>query len=731
MLFILTTAGQALIDASPGVPVACTSFRLAQTTPYIPTIGQTAPVGSMLFSGIPGAAEEQANGSVKYPMFLDSTVGNFDFNEVALFVGTTLFAIACASTSITKTKTTSFVQGNNLSISAYITSGSSSGTIGLANSAQEYNVADVASPDLLPQAASSDINIYNVGIGSAGELTLAHKMSSRWELSGFASSGPLIVSAGGANFVQFATRQRIVDGAGMMLVQAISGPNAGFIRTVSSYVDTNIRYNLSNAFPTPIAANDTVEILWYNKIDDVSPVFGTGAPTGSTSKQSGYYVDTSGAYPVEYAYRRATNAWVRLGKPDAIESGLYRNRVALVGYHNYRTRLDSNKSSINQDSVFAWANAGLKDALTVTGVFGDLATVTIDDIVNTHIPAALAADCDYVDVNLSFTDIYTNAATASAVLAKIVLAVDSIIAAAKIPVINTLAAREFSTEAILTEHLKLNAGIRSFLKTKSHSIMFDAFRVSCDVESSTCLPYTGFATAGVFSVLGASYIGQAKAKVLGKFVRPAEPSFVSAGETYGRVGNYNVVLNSAFTGTAGTTGANVSGTVPTDWRVEWATRVGTGVAQVRVEEVTDEETGLVVANGIAVSISSGIPANGDVLRIVQNSATLASRIQGGTYIKTEAGIKLYAVAGIRAVGLATTVNTNVSSWGSAGAASADYEGQHDIKVSTLPTLVSGAGAATTASIDVNVTFSGNDPSSNVVVHSVKASLEVSNPFINA
>jgi hypothetical protein len=685
----------------------------------------------MLFSGIPGAAEEQANGSVKYPMFLDSTVGNFDFNEVALFVGTTLFAIACASTSITKSKTTSFVQGNNLSISAYITSGSSSGTIGFGNSAQEYNVADVASPDLLPQAASSDINIYNVGIGSAGELTLAHKMSSRWELSGFASSGPLTVSTGGANFVQFATRQRLVDGAGMMLVQAISGPNAGFIRTVSNYVDTNIRYNLSNAFPNPIAANDVVEILWYNKVDDVSPVFGTGAPTGSTSRQSGYYVDTSGVYPVEYAYRRSSNTWVRLGKPDSIESGFYRNRVALVGHHNYRTRLDSNKSSVNQDSIFAWANATLKDALTVTGVFGDTTTVTIDDIVNTHIPAALATDCDYVDINLSFTDIYTNAATASSVLAKVVIAVDNVLAASKIPVINTLAARDFSTEAILTEHLKLNAGIRSFLKAKSHAILFDAFRVSCDIESSTCVPYTGFATAGVLSVTGASYIGQAKARVLEKFVRPAEPSFVSAGETYGRVGNYNVVLNSAFTGTAGTTGSNVSGTVPTDWRVEWATRVGTGVAQVRVEEVTDEETGLVVANGISVSIASGIPANGDILRVVQNSATLASRIQGGTYIKTEAGIKVYAVAGVRSVGLATTVNTNVSSWGSSTGAAADYTGQHDLKVSTLPTLVSGAGAATAASIAVNVTFSGNDPSSTVVVHGVKANLEVSNPFINA
>jgi hypothetical protein len=110
---------------------------------------------------------------------------------------------------------------------------------------------------------------------------------------------------------------------------------------------------------------------------------------------------------------------------------------------------------------------------------------------------------------------------------------------------------------------------------------------------------------------------------------------------------------------------------------------------------------------------------------------LASRIQGGTYIKTEAGIKVYAVAGVRSVGLATTVNTNVSSWGSSTGAAADYTGQHDLKVSTLPTLVSGAGAATAASIAVNVTFSGNDPSSTVVVHGVKANLEVSNPFINA
>lgn len=732
MLFILTTAGQALIDASPSSPVICTGFRVSQTTPYIPSAGQTSANGAMLFSGMPSQPVQQSNGSVMYAMYMDSSVGNFFFNEVTLWVGTTLFAVACASTDIEKKKTTNVLNGNNLTITGYVTSGNTNAIIGTSNSSVEYNVASVSVPDLLPQAGSSDINIYQTGLSNtSGELTLAHKIGQRWEVSGFATSGPISISAGGANYVQFATRQRVVPGAGLMLVQALSGANAGYVRTVSTYVDSTIRYNLANAFPNALEANAIVEVMWYNKIDDVTPVFGTGTPVvGTTVTSSGYYIDTSADVPTEYAYNKVTNQWVRLGRTKTVEAGIYRNRVALVGAHGYRSRATSNTSAVNQDSVFAWTNAMLKNSMTVTGVVGDTETVLLDDIISTHLPAALATDCDFVDIAIGFGDLYTTLATSSVMLVKVNQIIDTVVAAAKVPLINNVRARSFVNNTILSEHLKFNAGLKDLVAIKNQTLLIDTFRVNVDMEDVDGNAYTTFTTDGVkLSPKGARYIARAKARQLRRVITENQDAAVSAAETFARTGANNVVINTAMVGTAGTLWSNVVGSAPTGWKVEWKTRTGTGVGRARIVEVTDDVTGLVTSYGVSLTVDSGIPADGDCLRIVQDSG-LNTNIQGGLYVQGEGRVELYAGYGVKKIEFVVSANGNVSSWGATANGTTVYEGDETFYAGTLPTLVSGSGASASAVIGVEMTFSGASTGS-IVASGIRARLSASNPFVNA
>ena len=735
MIFVLTTAGQTLIDAAPGGLVTCTSFRVAQTVSYIPTPSQTTANGSMLFSGIPSIPAAQQNGSVKYDMFIDSTVGNFAFNEVSLWVGNTLFAIACSSSDIQKVKNTGIVQGNSLTITGYVTSGSSNGIIGASNSSTEYNVANVSVPDLLPQAATSDINIYQVGVGSSGELSLAHKIDNRWELTGYASSGPLTIAAGGANYVQFITRQKTVTGSGYMLVQALSGANAGFVRTVSSYIDGTIRYNLANAFPSVLEANAQVEILWYNKIDDVSPVIGSGAPVlGTTKTDSGYYIDISGEYPTEYAYDKSTPRWIKLGVERRVDIGMYRNRVALVGNHGYKTRT-STSAAVNQDSSFAWANAFLGGTLTVTGVFGDAEGTLLQDMAATHVPAALATDCDFVDIVIGFADIYGGQLSATAAMTYVDSIINAIKAAKKIPIVSSIRARSFVSEAITSEHLKFNYLLRNYLRANSQVVFVDAFRASVDIDDANGIAYSGFTADGIkLSQMGAKYIGKAKAAALKPFVMDSDYEFSFAGDTYTRVGSNNVVSNSSFSGTSGTNSTNVTGTsIPTDWRVEWVTRTGTGVARVQMSEIIDPKTGLVSTNGLVISIASGTPAAGDKLRVVQNSSTFYSRIQGGNFIRGTGYVELYAAAtGIARVQLNIGANTAVTSWGAVANGAGTYDDlETKFVASTLPVQVDGSGAASSGKAELEIYFSGGQTPAVITVSSIKAVITQTNPFINA
>lgn len=707
MFFIITTEGQALIDATPGIPVVCTSYKLASSTPYTPSAAQTAMVGASLFTGAPATPSIQANGSIRYTITLDPTAGDFVFNEIGLFVGTTLFAVASNSSAITKIRTTGLIVGNSMALDCYVSPVSGGQAfIDVGNSNVEYNIAQLGLVDNLPSALSNDINIYQVGIaGTAGKSTLAFCILDKWDFSDYKEIGTYTVASGAANYVQFASRKPRPEFAGHLILQILTGANAGQVRTIDTYVSAQNRYTLLNTFNSLIEVGTSVQLLEYSKVSGTA-IFGSGEPSINTDTRFGRYIDESIVPNVEYVYSNTTGTWSRLGiKPVA--EGIKRAKIALVGdigATGYRVRPTASTSSISQNNVFTWFNGLAKNTFDVTGVYGS-PTATALEVNTTYLASALAGDNDYIDISVGAEDIYTVGSTASSVLTSIESIIDKVINAGKIPVWSTIPARAFVTEAKLAEHLKLNRGMRELAKNKTPSLFWDAFAVSVDYKDNQCVPFTGFTSDGtILNNVGAYYLAKSKFSVLGKYIPEASVSS-GAAESYSRVGNRNVLVNPGFTGTGGTLGASVIGVVPTGWKVQWVTRTGTGIVKSTVVEILDHSTGLYNATGVELTLDSGITAAGDRVQLVQDTG-LAINLNGGMHISAEADIGIYSIIGLNKVSLETAVNGNIAVWGSSPVVLDSYAERIDLKAKTLYTQVSGSGVATSASISLNIELEG-------------------------
>lgn len=730
MFFILTTGGQALIDATPGVPVVCTSYKLASSTPYTPAAPQTDMVGASLFNGAPATPSVQENGSIRYTITLDPTAGDFVFNEIGLFVGTTLFAIASNSTAITKIRTTGLIVGNSMALDCYVSPVSGGQAfVDVSNSSTEYNVAQLGLVDNLPSALSNDINIYQVGIaGSGGKSTLAFCILDKWEFSEYKEVGTYTVASGGASYVQFASRKQRPEFAGHLILQVLTGVNAGQVRTIDSYVDAQNRYTLLNTFNAVVEVGTSVQVLEYSKISGTA-IFGTGEPTVVTDTRFGRYIDESVVPNVEYVYSNTTGNWSRLGiKPLA--EGIKRAKIGLVGdigATGYKSRPTTNSSNINQDNVFAWFNGLARNTFEVTGVYGS-PTATAVEVDSTYLTAALDGDSDYIDITIGGEDLYTVGSTAASILASIESIVDKVIDAGKIPVWSTVPARAFVTEAKLAEHLKLNHGLRDMAKNKTPSMFWDAFAVSVDYKDSQCAAFTGFTSDGVkLNNVGAYYLAKSKLKALGKYI-PAVGGSNGSMESYNRVGNNNVLVNPGFAGTSGVMGANIIGEIPTGWKVQWVTRTGTGVVRSTIVDVLDEDTGLYVATGVQLTVDTGVTSAGDAVQLVQDTG-INTNLNGGMYISAEANLGVYTGIGVNKITLSTVVGGNAASWGSSLDALDSYPESLMVRAKTLNTQVGGSGTPASASVSINVELEG--ASSFAVVASVpRLSQMATYSFIN-
>lgn len=336
MQFVLTTAGQLLIQANPGVAPVLQSFKLGSSFGYTPSSGQTDLVGVEVHSGIPSNPVVQASNLIKYTVFLDYSLGNFNFGEVALYApGNVLFAIGTSTTQIPKVKSTVNTDGNSLSIDCYVTTAGTTYSIyaELGNSDININIPALPGIDTLPPAYLAIPNTYQVS--SPGQLAsvLAFSNNSRWSVTGYDTEiHPILNVAAGSTastlvFTQIATNPTTV---GELLIQGVTGLNAGSIRVISGYSAGTNAYSVTNSFMHQPQVGDAFSVVRRNYLTATAINFlgglnngvGAGQTNGLQSIDLNKIFMTDGSRPainnLNFADYRLTNVGTPIDDKDAV-----------------------------------------------------------------------------------------------------------------------------------------------------------------------------------------------------------------------------------------------------------------------------------------------------------------------------------------------------------------------------------------------------------------------------
>lgn len=372
------------------------------------------------------------------------------------------------------------------------------------------------------------------------------------------------------------------------------------------------------------------------------------------------------------------------------------------------TGTPNNFLDFGAEGFHIWANALMDQRLNVIGnvaVGGKTAQQVIDEQLETVVAARPA----YVFLSCGVNDLYVSAASAATVFARITTILDTLTTAGITPIWSTVWARSFISSAILDAHLDLNDRLRRYaMTTKNPGIFWDGFRHLVDPTSTQCAGRTAMMYDATIhpNNNGAYYLGKALAAVASSRI-PRVPVYGHGAEdqTNATTRDSNILVNPYFSGTGGTAGTGVTGTVPTSWTVDWATRTGTGTAAASIVDVTDPDSGLATAKAIQLVLGGTANAS-DVLRITQATG-FNSLISAGDVVQAECMMRFTSPTFIDGVPMRLQCNTNESTWwGLSNQTKVAFSEGFEVAARTREMTVLGSGAATQARFDVRINCSG-------------------------
>jgi hypothetical protein len=264
MQVALTDYAIALLQASTG-PITLDNYKLGTGVNYIPQASDTDIHGSLVFTGTPSAPSSANANIVKYSVYLDYNTGDFNFGEFGLYIGTNLFALGVATELIAKIKM-GLSAGNSIRLDIYL---SMVGTnynmwFDLAESNNQFRVASIQSPDMLPPSADATPNVYIIaGATSQQSPLLAYTdRQGLWNFDVYQYSS--ILSATVTGFDSHSVTINITDYSdsmvpayfGQLIIEFITGP----IYSICRYIKTTIvsGTSVTLGFNTPLAITPVV-----------------------------------------------------------------------------------------------------------------------------------------------------------------------------------------------------------------------------------------------------------------------------------------------------------------------------------------------------------------------------------------------------------------------------------------------------------------------------------------
>jgi hypothetical protein len=265
MQFVLTTAGQAAIAGSPGVPPVLSLYKLGNMYGYVPAPTDLDIHGAQVWSGVPSDPVVQINNVIKYTVSLDATLGDFQFGEVGLYLpGNVLFALGSASYYIEKLQNAGVQIGNNLVIDAYITTSGTDYAIyaELGNSKSTLNVQAIPGVDTLPSSFQAYPNIYMIGAPDQSGTILAFSNNSYWSFTGYEEVADVqVVISATSNTITVGAPSIAPAYPGELIIQVMDGPAIGVSRIVTGYTSVGYTFSVATPYNQTPQTNNNVRIL--------------------------------------------------------------------------------------------------------------------------------------------------------------------------------------------------------------------------------------------------------------------------------------------------------------------------------------------------------------------------------------------------------------------------------------------------------------------------------------
>lgn len=381
------------------------------------------------------------------------------------------------------------------------------------------------------------------------------------------------------------------------------------------------------------------------------------------------------------------NAWAQVGSP--------------VNFYNR-----------GAEGWFNWLDAALGAPFSVLGssAIGGKDTA---DFMTRQLPLVIASGAKYCALSIGINDINVDLLSGAQTAANVIQCVQALVNAGITPIWSTLFPQTY--DSVVTPNVqKANDALRLFAQSNSCGMFVDLYPARVDPTNpqnpSRGAGYSYDSPAYLHpNNLGAALTGIYGASQISSRLLPKNASQWGNEDVTYTAGS-NLLSNPGFTGTGGTVSANCTGTMPTGWAVDWATRTGTGSAAAAIVSITDTATGLALAQGIQLTVS-GSAASGDVLRVYQSdtqNAALKSTLTTGSVVQAEGTFSLASAANISQVAMRVQTNTTESTWwGSNAQAAGTYPASLPaMAMRTQPMTVLGSGAASQARYDFRVSFNG-------------------------
>lgn len=263
MIFTLTQAGKDEIAANPGVPMVLNQFKIGSQFNYAPTPTQGDIEGTLLYSGQPSYPIVHPDNIIQYTILLPSSVGDFFFGEVGMYLNGELMVIGVSQTAIRKVASYGDQEGNYLNLSAYVTTLGSVPNVfsEVGNSMENVSLETAYSIDTLPPASIAEPNVRVVPHYGYPDSGLAVSNGGRWSVTGYeVIPGNTVATDTSAVHVSVSTDIDEQAFSGDVLVQCLNGPAAGLIRQANYDQDLH-RFVLVNPWSVLPLPGTTIEVM--------------------------------------------------------------------------------------------------------------------------------------------------------------------------------------------------------------------------------------------------------------------------------------------------------------------------------------------------------------------------------------------------------------------------------------------------------------------------------------